>query len=70
MLICIIENMNPNYNRIPCFVEKIKTTIKINGISKQNMGFSTTKYLQIFPLSKKLCLIIPLFPKSFFFGQS
>ncbi len=43
MFLCIIENMNQNYSRIPCFVEmKIKTINKICGISKQNLWFSTT----------------------------
>jgi hypothetical protein len=30
------------YNKSPCFVEKnLKTTIRIYGISKQNLWFST-----------------------------
>ncbi len=37
----ITENMNQNYNIIPCFVEmKIKTTNKIYGMSKYNLWFS------------------------------
>jgi hypothetical protein len=39
MLLCIIENMNPNYTIIPCFVKKIQKTFKICAISKQNMWF-------------------------------
>ncbi len=41
MLLYIIEDMNPNYNIIPCFVEKLsKTTLKICALSKQSMWFS------------------------------
>jgi hypothetical protein len=37
----VIENMNPNYNIIPCFVEKLsKTTLKVCPLSKQSMWFS------------------------------
>jgi hypothetical protein len=36
------------YNKIPCFIEKDpKTTNKIYSISKQNLWFSTNKYLQL-----------------------
>jgi hypothetical protein len=41
MLLCIIENMNQNYSRIPWFVEKNpKTIIKICDISKLNLWLS------------------------------
>ncbi len=36
MFICIIENMNQNYNRIPCFVEK-------NQNNKYNMWYIKNK---------------------------
>jgi hypothetical protein len=40
MLFCSIINMNQNYNKIPCFVEKNPNTIiKICGISKQSSWF-------------------------------
>jgi hypothetical protein len=43
-VLCITENMNKKYNTIPCFVEKNpKTTMKIYGISKHNLWFSTPK---------------------------
>jgi hypothetical protein len=43
MIFYIIQNMNQNYNKIPCFAEmKIKTTKQTYGISKQNLWFSIT----------------------------
>ncbi len=39
----IIKNMNQNYNRIPCFVEKNpKQQLKSMVYPKQNSWFSTT----------------------------
>ncbi len=42
MFLYIIENTNPNYSIIPCFVEKDpRTTFKICVISKQSLWFFT-----------------------------
>ncbi len=41
MFIYITKNMNPNYNIIPCFVEKNpKKTLQICAISKQSLWLS------------------------------
>jgi hypothetical protein len=53
----IIENMNQNYSRIPCFVEmKLKQQIKFVVYQNKIYGFSTTKYLQLLSLFPKLCV--------------
>jgi len=54
------KNMNPNYNVIPCFVEKIpKTILKICVISKHSLWFSiaNTSSSSYSSLKKKLLLI-------------
>ncbi len=57
MLLCIVENMNPNYSIIPCFVEKkSKMTFKMCTISKQSLWFSTTNTYSSSYFFPKLCV--------------
>jgi hypothetical protein len=63
MFFYIIENMNQTYNKIPCFVEKNpKKIIKNYGISKQNLWFSTVKFLQLLSFVFQNCV-----PKNYHF---
>jgi hypothetical protein len=58
MLLCIIENINPNYNIIPGFAEKIpKQHLKF--VLYQNKVFSTasTSSYSYFSLNKTPCFI-------------
>ncbi len=63
VLLCITKNMNQNYSKIPCFVEKNpKTIIKICNISKQSMWFSTAStYNSSHSSPKIMCLRIMSF---------
>ncbi len=50
MLLCITINMNQNYSKIPCFVEKnSKSTIQICSFY--------SKYLELLLLFPKLCVL-------------
>jgi hypothetical protein len=65
--------MNQNYSKISCFVEKNpKTIIKICGISKQNMWFSTASTYNSFHSSLPNFVFknLPYFPKLPHFEQS
>ncbi len=57
--------MNQNYSKIPCFVGKKnpKTTIKICGISKQNLWVSiaSTYNSSHYSLKKIMCKNLPCF---------
>ncbi len=72
MHLCTIVKYKSKYSKIPCSVEKNpKTTSKICSLSKQDLWFSTNKYLQlllIFP--KTFCLKALLFSKTPSFEQS
>jgi hypothetical protein len=49
MILCITENMNPNYSMIPCFVEKkIQNNIKNLCYIKTRFVIFYCKYLQLF----------------------
>ncbi len=63
VLLCIIENMNQNYNRSHVLLEKNpKTIIKICNISKQSMWFLiASTYTSSHSFPKIMCLRIMSF---------
>jgi hypothetical protein len=66
VLFYIIENMNPNYNIFPCFIEKkSKTTLKIYAMSKQSLWFSTTSTYSFSSSSLKLYVSSSFFSSNF-----
>jgi hypothetical protein len=57
MFLYITENMDQNYNKIPCFVEiKSKQQIKFVVYQNKICGFSITKYSQLLSFFPKLCV--------------
>jgi len=70
VFICIIENTNQNYSRIPCFVEmNIKTTTKYVVYQNTICGFLQVPIAPLI-LPKIVCLRMSFFFKTSPFGQS